>query len=60
MDMPEDMMLEHGKSYEFDKTYEIRDLEGNKIGEETITELIIDVEPEDVEEEEEEEEQEEE
>ena len=47
MELPEDFLLDHGKSYEFDKTYEIRDLEGNKIGEETITELIIDIEPED-------------
>ena len=56
MELPDDYLLDHGKSYEFDKTYEIRDLEGNKIGEETITELIIDIEPEDAEGEENEEE----
>ena len=56
MELPDDYLLDHGKSYEFDKTYEIRDLEGNKIGEETITELIIDIEPEDAEGEESEEE----
>ena len=54
MELPDDYLLDHGKSYEFDKTYEIRDLEGNKIGEETITELIIDIEPEDAEDEEDE------
>ena len=49
MELPDDYLLDHGKSYEFDKTYDIMDLEGNKIGEETITELIIDIEPEDAE-----------